>query len=120
MQCKAGFDGVEIHGTNGYLIDIFVQDVSNQRDEEYGGSVENRSRLAYEVIKAVAHETGVNKVGLRLSPWSTYQGMRMKDDDTILQYTDLIRKADRLGIAYIHLIESRVADWDDVPQNGQL
>lgn len=117
---EAGFDGVEIHGANGYLIDTFLQDVSNQRDDEYGGSIENRSRFAFEVIKAVAHAIGVNRVGLRLSPWSTYQGMRMKDDDTISQYTDLIKKADKLGIAYIHLIESRIAGWDDVPENGRL
>lgn len=117
---EAGFDGIEIHGANGYLIDTFIQDVSNQRDDEYGGSIENRSRFAYEVIKAVAHAIGVNRVGLRLSPWSTYQGMRMKDDDTISQYTDLIKKADKLGIAYIHLIESRIAGWNDVPENERL
>lgn len=117
---KAGFDGVEIHGANGYLIDTFIQDVSNQRDDGYGGSIENRSRFAYEVIKAVGHAIGVNRVGLRLSPWSTYQGMRMKDDDTISQYTDLITKADKLGIAYIHLIKSRIAGWDDIPENGRL
>ncbi|PNP42140.1 hypothetical protein TGAMA5MH_05821 [Trichoderma gamsii] len=117
---EAGFDGVEIHGANGYLIDTFLQDVSNQRDDEYGRSIENRSRFAFEVIKAVAHAIGVNRVGLRLSPWSTYQGMRMKDDDTISQYTDLIKNADKLGIAYIHLIESRIAGWDDVPENGRL
>lgn len=117
---EAGFDGVEIHGANGYLIDTFIQDVSNQRDDEYGGCIENRSRFAYEIIKAVAHAVGVSRVGLRLSPWSTYQGMRMEDDDTISQYTDLIKKADKLGIAYIHLIESRIAGWDDVPENGRL
>ncbi|KAK1248776.1 hypothetical protein MKX08_006996 [Trichoderma sp. CBMAI-0020] len=117
---EAGFDGVEIHGANGYLIDTFIQDVSNQCDDEYGGSIENRSRFAYEVLKAVAHAIGVNRAGLCLSPWSTYQGMRMKDDDTISQYTDLIKKADKLGIAYIHLIEPRIAGWDGVPKSGQL
>ncbi|KAL7899722.1 hypothetical protein HDV63DRAFT_393714 [Trichoderma sp. SZMC 28014] len=117
---EAGFDGIEIHGANGYLVDTFIQDVSNQRDDEYGGNIENRSRFAYDVIKAVAHAIGVNRVGLRLSPWSTYQGMRMKDNDTISQYTDLIQKANQLGIAYIHLIESRIAGWDDVLENGRL
>lgn len=117
---EAGFDGVEIHGANGYLIDTFIQDVSNQRDDEYGGCIENRSHFAYEIIKAVAHAIGANRVGLRLSPWSTYQGMGMKDDDTISQYTDLIKKADKLGIAYLHLIESRIAGWDDVAENGRL
>ncbi|KAM0251512.1 hypothetical protein ACHAQJ_008134 [Trichoderma viride] len=117
---EAGFDGVELQAANGYLIDNFIQDVSNQRDDEYGGSIENRSRFAHEIMKAVSHAIGIKRVGLRLSPWSTYQGMRMKDDDTIPQYTDVIKKADHLGIAYVHLIESRVAGWDDVQENGQL
>ncbi|KAL6897018.1 hypothetical protein GGI43DRAFT_428805 [Trichoderma evansii] len=117
---EAGFDGVEINGANGYLIDTFTQDVSNQRDDEYGGCIENRSRFACEIVKAVGHAIGVNRVGLRLSPWSTYQGMRMKDDETISQYTDLIAKADKLGIAYIHLTEPRIAGWNNAMENGRL
>jgi NADPH2 dehydrogenase len=71
---KAGFDGVEIHGANGYLVDQFLQDVSNDRTDEYGGSVENRSRFALEVVDAVVKAVGEKKTGIRFSPWSTFQG----------------------------------------------
>lgn len=68
----AGFDGVEIHGANGYLVDQFLQDVTNQRDDKYGGSIENRVRFGLEVVDAVVHAVGAEKVGIRLSPWSRY------------------------------------------------
>lgn len=72
---EAHFDGVEIHGANGYLVDQFLQDVSNQRQDEYGGSVENRSRFGLEVIRAVVNAVGSSrKVGIRLSPWSPFGG----------------------------------------------
>ena len=71
----AGFDGVEIHGANGYLIDQFLQDVSNKRTDEYGGSIENRARFALEVVEAVAKEIGEKKTGIRLSPWGRFNGM---------------------------------------------
>jgi NADPH2 dehydrogenase len=71
---KAGFDGVEVHGANGYLIDQFLQDVSNTRTDEYGGSVENRARFGLEVLDAVVKRVGAKKVGLRMSPWSPFQG----------------------------------------------
>jgi NADPH2 dehydrogenase len=70
---KAGFDGVEIHGANGYLIDQFLQDVTNKRTDEYGGNVENRSRFGLEVVEAVVKAIGAEKTGIRLSPWSTFQ-----------------------------------------------
>ncbi|KAE9370938.1 putative N-ethylmaleimide reductase [Stipitochalara longipes BDJ] len=108
---RAGFDGVEIHGANGYLLDQFLQDVSNQRHDEYGGSVENRSRLLNDVIKAVVDAIGPKRVGLRLSPWSTFQAMRM--EDPIPQFTDIINKASQSDIAYLHLIESRVSGSED-------
>lgn len=72
---RAGFDGVEIHGANGYLIDQFTQDVSNNRTDEYGGSVENRSRFALEIVDAVTKAVGADRTGIRLSPWSSYGGM---------------------------------------------
>ncbi|KXG50400.1 Aldolase-type TIM barrel [Penicillium griseofulvum] len=108
---QAGFDGVEIHGANGYLLDQFIQDVSNDRDDEYGGNVENRSRLLDNVIKAVVHAIGPERVGLRLSPWSTFQGMRMQNP--IPQFTNVINKAREAGIAYIHLVESRISGSQD-------
>ncbi|KAJ8595589.1 FMN-linked oxidoreductase [Rhizopogon salebrosus TDB-379] len=72
---EAGFDGVEIHGANGYLIDQFLQEVSNTREDGWGGSVEKRARFAIEVVNAVVKEVGAERVGIRLSPWSPFQGM---------------------------------------------
>ena len=71
---KAGFDGVEVHGANGYLVDQFLQTVSNERTDEYGGSVENRIRFALEVIDAVVETVGAERTGFRCSPWSQFQG----------------------------------------------
>jgi NADPH2 dehydrogenase len=70
----AGFDGVEIHAANGYLPDQFLQTNTNNRTDLYGGSVENRARFVLEVTEAVVNAVGANKVGIRLSPWSTFQG----------------------------------------------
>ncbi|KAH8804501.1 hypothetical protein F5884DRAFT_859134 [Xylogone sp. PMI_703] len=103
---KAGFDGVEFDGNNGLLHDQFVQDVSNQRDDEYGGSIENRSRFTYETVKAVADAIGPERVGYRISPWSTFWDMRMKDP--IPQFTDVINKLREIGISHVHVIESRI------------
>ena len=71
---RAGFDGVEIHGANGYLVDQFTQDVSNVRTDAYGGSVENRCRFALEMADAVCTAVGAPRTAIRLSPWSSYQG----------------------------------------------
>jgi NADPH2 dehydrogenase len=108
---SAGFDGVECHGANGYLIDQFIQDTSNQRNDLYGGSVENRSRFINEIMKAMADAVGPERVGLRLSPWSQFQGMGMTNP--ITQFTDIIRKASQLNLAYLHLVESRVSGAED-------
>lgn len=102
----AGFDGVEIHGAGGYLIDQFTQDVCNNRDDEYGGSIENRSRFLLEVASAVSNAVGPERVGIRLSPWQRYQGMRM--EDPIPQFTYVINQLKKLGLSYLHLIEARV------------
>jgi NADPH2 dehydrogenase len=71
---KAGFDGIELHGANGTLIDQFIQDVSNQRTDDYGGSIENRSRFALEVLEAVTKRIGQEKTSLRISPWNRSGG----------------------------------------------
>lgn len=115
---RAGFDGVEIHGANGYLLDQFLQDVSNQRQDEYGGTVENRSRILNDVIKSVVNVIGPRRVGLRLSPWSTFQGMRM--EDPIPQFTDVIQKAIQSDIAYLHLVESRISGATDYDGHDRL
>jgi NADPH2 dehydrogenase len=108
---EAGFDGVEIHGANGYLIDQFLQDTANHRTDRYGGSVENRSRFAVEVVQAVVDAVGAERTGIRLSPWSDFQGMKMADP--VPQFTDIIRKLKGFGLAYLHLVQSRVSGSSD-------
>lgn len=115
---EAGFDGVELHGANGYLIDQFLQDTCNRRDDQYGGSVENRSRFALEAVTAVAAAIGADRTAIRFSPWSTYNGMRMKDP--IPQFEDIVKKLDRLDLAYLHLVESRIAGNADVESCDKL
>lgn len=107
----AGFDGVELHGANGYLIDQFLQDNCNQRTDKWGGSVENRSRFALELSAAVAEAIGSERLGLRLSPWSEFQSMRMKEP--VPQFSHLVQELKSYKLAYLHLIESRVNNWAD-------
>ncbi|NOD85889.1 MULTISPECIES: alkene reductase [unclassified Ruegeria] len=106
----AGFDGVEIHGANGYLIDEFLRRSSNQRTDDYGGSQENRIRFLREVTKAVADEIGADKTGIRLSPYITQRNMA--DDEIIEVILKAAEALNDIGIAYVHLSE---ADWDDAP-----
>ncbi|KAF8630483.1 hypothetical protein AX15_002899 [Amanita polypyramis BW_CC] len=112
---EAGFDGVEIHGANGYLIDQFLQDLSNTRTDEYGGSIENRSRFAFEVVDAVVAAVGAERVAIRLSPWSTFQGMGMKNP--IPQFAHFVSelKLRHPNFAYIHVVEPRVDGGSDRP-----
>ncbi|KXH85081.1 alkene reductase [Chryseobacterium kwangjuense] len=106
----AGFDGVEIHGANGYLIDQFLRSNSNIRTDAYGGSKENRIRFLMEVTEAVIQVVGKEKTGVRLSPFIKFKDM---DDPEILDTIMLAaEQLNRLDIAYIHLCE---ADWDDAP-----
>ncbi|KAJ3731227.1 NADH:flavin oxidoreductase/NADH oxidase [Lentinula guzmanii] len=107
---KAGFDGVELHGANGTLIDQFIQDISNNRTDEYGGSIENRVRYPLEVVDAVARAVGEEKTAIRFSPWSRDSDMGMKDP--IPTYTYLISqlKEKHPNLAYLHLIQSRNLD----------
>lgn len=106
----AGFDGVEIHGANGYLIDQFLRSNSNIRTDEYGGSKENRIRFLIEVTEAVIEAVGKEKTGVRLSPFIKFKDM---DDPEIMEAIMLAAEyLNRMDIAYIHLCE---ADWDDAP-----
>jgi len=105
-QAKAaGFDGVEVHGANGYLLDQFLHDGSNKRNDQYGGSVENRSRLLLEVLKAVIGVWGPDRVGVRLSPYGTFNDM--SDRDTLGLFTYLVEQLNSLDLSYLHLIEPR-------------
>jgi len=114
---KAGFDGVELHFANGYLPDQFLQDVSNQRTDEYGGSIENRARFPLEIIEAVAGAVGEDRVGFRISPWNTWQGMRMEDPKPTFAYFVSQAKERFPNLAHLHVIEGRVAGIDDQASN---
>lgn len=98
----AGFDGVEIHGANGYLLDEFLRDGSNKRSGAYGGSVENRARLLFEVIEAVCQVWEHERVGLRLSPLNSYNSMI--DSDPIGLATWLAARLNDFGLAYLHMM----------------
>ncbi|EJU01874.1 FMN-linked oxidoreductase [Dacryopinax primogenitus] len=104
----AGFDFVEIHGANGYFIDQFTQDVSNNRTDEYGGSIENRCRFALEVAKAVTDVVGQQRTGLRLSPWGEFLGMRMTNPPATFSYLVRQLKERFPDFAYLHATEPRV------------
>ena len=108
----AGFDGVEVHGANGYLLDQFLRDGSNQRSDRYGGSFENRARFLLEVIDAVAGVYGAERVGVRLSPWGSFNGM--EDSDTGALFDHVVAALATRGLAYLHLVEPRADQGSDV------
>ena len=121
----AGFDGVEVHGANGYLLDQFLQDGSNHRTDNYGGSIENRARLLLEVVDAVVAVWGKGRVGVRLSPYGTFSDM--SDSNPQATFTYVLQQLSNRGIAYVHLIEPRAtlaggsdAVSDDVPSTSEL
>ncbi len=106
----AGFDGVEVHGANGYLVDQFLRTTSNTRTDEYGGSRENRLRFLKELVSAIAEEVGHERTAIRLAPFLTARGMACPDIlPTILEAATFLNG---LHIEHLHLVE---ADWDDAP-----
>jgi N-ethylmaleimide reductase len=106
----AGFDGVELHGANGYLINQFIDSQANNRSDEYGGSLANRLRFLREVAQAVFDVVGPGRLGVRLAPLTTLQGA--VDDTPQATYLAAAKILDDIGAAYIHIAE---ADWDDAP-----
>ncbi|KAF8663699.1 hypothetical protein AX16_000874 [Volvariella volvacea WC 439] len=107
---KAGFDGVEVHGANGYLIDQFLQEVSNDRVDKYGATVEGRSRFGLEVVDAVVNAVGAERTGVRISPWSKYFDMGMANP--IPQFSHFVTslKEKFPSLAYIHVVEPSAKD----------
>ncbi|MDJ0588884.1 MAG: alkene reductase [Pleurocapsa sp. MO_226.B13] len=105
---EAGFDGIELHGAFGYLIDQFLQDGSNQRQDEYGGSIENRARFLLEVVAATTQVWGDDRVGIKLSPSNTFYGMFDSDPQATFGY--VIKELNSLNLAYIHLMEPNEVD----------
>ncbi|WP_193334894.1 alkene reductase [Devosia beringensis] len=108
----AGFDGVEVHGANGYLLDQFAKDGANIRTDAYGGSVENRARLMLEVTAAVIAEVGAGRTGIRLSPTTPANGITCSDPQT--QFNYIVAELEKLGLAYIHVIEGATGGPRDV------
>ncbi len=102
----AGFDGVELHGANGYLLDQFLQSGSNQRTDKYGGSIENRSRFLLEVVAALVSVWGGNRVGVRIGPGGTWNAMSDSNPTALFNY--VAAELNRFELAYLHIIEPRV------------
>lgn len=115
----AGFDFVEIHSANGYLLDQFLQKNTNKRTDEYGGSIENRAKFLFEVVDAVGEAVGYGKVSVRLSPWSTFGGMGGENEpETIALFAYVAseferRRREGKEIAYLSIVEPRVSGDDD-------
>jgi N-ethylmaleimide reductase len=104
---KAGFDGVELHGANGYILEQSLNPVVNNRSDEYGGSIENRARLTLQVVKTIAGAIGADKIGIRLSPYSTLSDMPAYDESEVHEtYSYLAIELQKLNIAYIHLSDN--------------
>jgi N-ethylmaleimide reductase len=109
---RAGFDGVEIHGANGYLPDQFLQDGTNKRTDEYGGPIENRARFMLEVTQAAISVWGADRVGVRIAPSGTYGSM--SDSDPAATFGYVTTQLDRLGIAYLHVVEPRINGTEEL------
>ena len=122
---EAGFDGVEIHGANGYLLEQFLQSRTNQRTDRYGGSIENRCRLMLEVTAAIVAAIGADRTAIRLSPYGIANDSG--EADPMPLYSHLVGELNTFGLAYLHLIEPRASgsgqrdvDHKDVPSGAVL
>jgi N-ethylmaleimide reductase len=113
---EAGFDGVELHGANGYLLEQFLNPDSNRRTDEYGGSVENRTRFVLETAEAVGNAIGFDKTGIRLSPYGVNSDMKPYDE-TDETYKHLATQLNALGLVYIHLVDHSAMGAPAVPAN---
>jgi 2,4-dienoyl-CoA reductase-like NADH-dependent reductase (Old Yellow Enzyme family) len=111
---RAGFDGVEVHGANGYIIDQFLQSRTNQRSDAYGGSVENRIRFLAEVLAAVAAQIDPGRIGLRISPTSERKGMGDSDPAALARAIGKVCR--QAGLAFIHLIEPIASGFMERPE----
>ena len=114
LALEAGFDGVELHGANGYLLEQFLNPASNQRTDEYGGSVQNRARFVLEVTRAVAEAIGAERTGIRLSPWGQFNDTPNypEIDET---YAYLAEELQKIGVVYLHLVDHQSMGAPAVP-----
>lgn len=115
LAVAAGFDGVELHAANGYLLEQFLNAASNNRTDKYGGSPANRNRFVLEVATAVTHAIGKNKTGIRLSPFGVFNDI-IPDDTTLHQYTQLATALSEIGVVYIHVVDHSAMGAPEVPQ----
>ena len=107
---EAGFEGVELHAANGYLVDQFLQNGSNHRTDEYGGSIQNRTRFLSEIVTALISVWGAERVAVRIGPNGTWNGMH--DSDAKALFSWVVGHLNQFGLAYLHLIEPRIAGSD--------
>jgi len=112
----AGFDGVELHSANGYLMEQFIRPNTNQRTDEYGGSIENRARFVLEVVEAVSDAIGRDRVGIRLSPYGVFNDMPIYDE-MAEDYAYLAEQLDKTGLVYIHLVDHSAQGAPEVPDS---
>ena len=106
---KAGFDGVELHAASGYLVQQFLSPISNQRTDEYGGSLKNRMRFLLDVINAVVSVRGPERVGVKFSPQMPFNDIQEPDAET--EYPQVIEALNGKGLAYIHVAKNNAVDW---------
>ncbi|WP_282368089.1 alkene reductase [Pseudomonas sp. PS02290] len=117
---RAGFDGVEVHSANSYLLDQFLRDSTNQRTDRYGGSIENRARLTLEVTQAIVDIWGDDRVGIRLSPVTPDAGNTPPDSNVMALHGYLIQQLNRFDLAYLHFVEGATATSRDVPEGVDM
>lgn len=117
---RAGFDGVEVHSANSYLLDQFLRDSTNQRTDQYGGSIENRCRLTLEVTEEVVKIWGSDRVGIRLSPVTPDAGNTPPDSNVMVLYGYLVDALNRFDLAYMHFVEGATATSREVPEGVDM
>lgn len=117
---RAGFDGVEVHSANSYLLDQFLRDSTNQRTDQYGGSIENRARLTLEVTQAIVDIWGNDRVGIRLSPVTPDAGNTPPDSNVMALHGYLIQQLNRFNLAYLHFVEGATATSREVPEGVDM
>ena len=115
---RAGFDGVELHAANGYLVDQFLRDGSNKRTDAYGGSIENRTRFLAEILAALTSVLSSDRVGVRFSPFSPFGDI--SDSDPMATFSAAIDRANEAGLGYVHMIEGDTGNSRELPRDADL